>query len=194
MRRSPPFAGLCGLALFAALSMATPSGAQSTEATKVATALVEILSPADRVRARVEQQVESMRNGDTIRQTLNRNPRFRAELARNSPAIEAGIRRIGKLQADTLGPVLMDMQDNSRQAHIAQLVARFSVAELRQITAFYKTTAGAKFLQQQGEISAAVARSNMENHGQRLQDAEKSITTEISNELRQMFPNLTPGN
>lgn len=185
---------LCATPL-AALS-AAPAAAQavSAEAGKAATALVDTLMPPAATKAQLDQQLQQIRSGATVRAMLAANPRLKAELAKNSPAIDAGIARMGAIQADAVGPILREMQASARVEQIAGFARTFTAEELAQITAFYRTPAGAKFIARQGAVAAEVAKTNAQKFAPRMQAAEKEVAPKLDAELRKLFPNLSPQN
>lgn len=179
------------MAMVAAASFGAPAVAQTT-ATQAAEALADVLSPPAAAKAAVDQQIAQMRSGLAIRAMLSTNARMRAELAKNSPAVEAGLARMGGLQADALGPLLRERQANSRVAEVAAFVEHFTVAEMQAITAFYRSAAGAKLLAQQGAITNQVAKSNNDKFAARMRAAEQELAPKLDAELRKLFPSLAP--
>ncbi|MCG2841836.1 DUF2059 domain-containing protein [Sandaracinobacter sp. RS1-74] len=175
-------------ALLLSASLALPAQAQSAEATKAATALVEVLMPAAAAKAQLDRQIQQMRSGAGLRAMLSNDPRLKAELAKNSPATTAGLARIGAMQADTVAPIMREMQASARQEQIASFARNFTAEELTQIAAFYRTPAGAKFLSTQGTVAQEVAKANAQKFGPRLQAAEKSVAPKLDAELRKLFP------
>lgn len=180
------------IAAIAPLLLAAPVAAQSAEATKAATALVDTMMPSAAAKAQLDQQLKQMRSGAGVRAMLSSNPRLKAELAKNSPAVEAGLARMGAMQADSIGPILREMQASARAEQIASFARNFTAEELAEITAFYKTPAGAKFLARQAAVSAEVGRANAQKFGPRMQAAEKAVAPKLDAELRKLFPNIAP--
>lgn len=176
------------------LLLPAPAAAQpaSPASTSAATILADLLSPPDVANARIERQISEMRSGEPFRQSLARDPQLRTELARNSPAVNAAIARIGELQATTMAPILRAMQADARRQQIARLAHDFTAAELAEITAFYRTAAGQKLLATQAEIARDVARSNIEKFAPRIQAAEKAMAPRIQAELKQIRPDPRP--
>ena len=80
------------------------------------------------------------------------------------------------------------MQASARAEQIASFARNFTAAELAQITAFYRTPAGAKFLAKQGAVTADVAKSNAQKFGARMQAAERAAAPKLEAELRKTFP------
>lgn len=191
IRFNPRNIGLPAIAAVILLAANSPAGAQS--ATEAARTLVDTLSPKAAATAELDRQLAQMRSGSAVRTMLSANPRIRAELAKNSPAIEAGLARMGAIQADAIGPILREMQESGRNARIAAFAENFTVEELREITAFYRTPAGAKLLARQGTMAADVARSNSEKFQARMRSAEQSIAPQLDQELRKLFPDMASG-
>lgn len=177
----------------AALALAVlPAAAQAQDATKSATAVVELQNPTARANAALEAQLKAMRNGDAIRGMLGQNPRFKQEAAKNQPAFNAAIARMGALQADALGPIQREMLTASRQTAIQAYARQFTAAELDQIAAFYRSPAGAKLVARQGAINAEVSNAMQQKFAPRIQAAEKSVGPKIEAELRKLFPQQAP--
>ena len=182
------------LATVAAISVAASSPATAQAAAQAAAqTLVDTIAPRAAATAQLNRQLEQMRSGSSVRAMLSANPRIRAELAKNSPAIEAGLARMGAIQADALEPILREMQDSARAAQVAAFAENFSVEEMREITAFYQSPAGAKLRDRQGALAADVARNNSEKFATRMRAAEQSIAPRLDAELRKLFPNAAPG-
>ena len=187
MIRVSPTALKLSLALVAG-SAAISASAQTAETTKAATALVDTIVPQAVAKAQLDQQIAQIRAGAGVRAMLSANPALKAELAKNSPAVNAGIGRMGAIQADAVGPIMREMQASARAEQIASFARNFTAAELAQITAFYRTPAGAKFLAKQGAVTADVAKSNAQKFGARMQAAERAAAPKLEAELRKTFP------
>lgn len=180
------------LALLLPLLLASPGAAQPADATRAATTLTDLLTPPATASASIERQLTDMRSGQPIRRSLARDPQLRAELARNSPATNAAIARLGELQATTMAPILHDMQADARNAQIARLASEFTAAELAAITAFFRTPAGQKYLRRQPEIARDVARANAAKFAPRVRAAEQAMEPRIKAELQQIRPAPKP--
>lgn len=178
------------LAALIAVAAIAPAHAQSPEALKAATALVDTLMPQAAAKAQLDKQIAQIRAGAGIRAMLSANPQLKAELAKNSPAVNAGIGRMGAIQADAVGPIMREMQGSARSEQIASFARNFTADELTQIAAFYRTPAGAKFLAQQGTVTADVAKANAQKFGARMQAAEKAAAPKLDAELRKTFPQV----
>jgi uncharacterized protein len=179
--------------LAAAVALAAlPLAVQAQDATKSATAVVDLQNPPARASAQLDAQLKAMRNGDAIRAMLSQNPQFRQEAAKNQPAFNAALARMGAMQADALGPIQREMLTASRQAAIAAYAREFTAAELDQIAAFYRSPAGAKLLARQGAINAEVGKTLQQKYAARVQAAEKAVGPKIEAELRKLFPPKAP--
>ena len=187
MTRFSPTAIKFAVALLAA-GASVAASAQSPEAIKAATALVDTIVPPAAAKEQMDKQISQIRSGAGIRTMLSGNPQLKAELAKNSPAVNAGIGRMGAIQADAVGPIMREMQASARAEQIASFARNFTAAELAQITAFYRTPAGAKFLAKQGAVTADVAKSNAQKFGARMQAAERAAAPKLEAELRKTFP------
>jgi uncharacterized protein len=186
-----PARRLAALAL-AGLLATLPAAALAQDATRSATTVVDILNPAARGTAQLEAQLKAMRSGDAVRAMLGQNPRFRQEAAKNTPAFNAAMARMGAMQADALAPIQREMLTASRQAAIQAYSREFTAAELDQIAAFYRTPAGAKLLARQPAINAEVSKAMQQKFGARVQAAEKAMAPRMEAELRKLFPQQAP--
>lgn len=178
------------LALAAAVALSAPATAQDAQA--AATAVVNLTNPPARAQAQLDAQLKAMRNGDAIRAMLGQNPRFKQEQAKNQPAFNASLARIGAIQADAIGPIQREMMTASRAALIEGYAREFTAAELNAIAAFYKSPAGAKLLARQPAIGQEVNRQMQQRFAPRLQAAEKAAGPKIEAELRKLFPQQAP--
>lgn len=168
-----------------------PALAQADAATvKAATALIDLQNPPARLTGEVNSRIKQMRDGAAVRALLNQNPQIKMELAKNQPSATAGIARVGAVQADTMAPILRDMQTAGRQAGIDAYAKRFTAQELEAILAFYRSPAGAKLMREQRAIAEEVGRTVQPKFAPRLQAAEKTVTAKLQEELPKMFPQL----
>lgn len=184
--------GHIGIAV-AVLAVAAAQPAPAQPATEAARTLVETISPPAAAEQQLDRQIADMRSGAGVRAMLATNPRLRAELAKNSPAVEAGLARMGAIQAEAMEPILREMQQSARAAQTEAFAENFSAGELQEITTFYRTPTGAKLLARQAAISAEVASANREKFRTRLHAAEQSVAPKLDQELRRLFPDLAPG-
>jgi len=178
-------AAAIGIVLVAAPALAQ---APSAEALKAAAAVVDLQTPPDRTKAMLDNQLKELRSGAGIRAMLGNNPQFRLEAAKNQPAFNATIARMGALQADALGPILREMQPATRQAMIDSYARNFTVAELNDIAAFYRSPTGSKLRATQGATNAAANKVIQDRFGPRMQAAEKSIAPKLNAELKKLVP------
>lgn len=167
-------------------AVAAPASAQDNMA--LATQLVDQISPPARSRAQLDAQMKDIRSGAVIRAQLGQNPRFAQEAAKNQPAFNSAIGRIGALQADALGPIRLEMLNASRQEAIAAYARNFTAEELTAILAFYKSPAGTKLAGTQSRINAEVGATMQTKFAQRLMNAEKATAPKIEAELKKLFP------
>jgi hypothetical protein len=170
-----------------AILFSAPAHAQA-DATAAATALVDVLAPGASERQLLDKQLADMRSGATIRQMFAGNPRFKAEAAKNQPAFNQAIARMGAMQADAVGPIMREMLPATRSATIAAYARAFTPAELNQLTAFFKSPAGAKFMRVQPQIQAEVGKQMQTRFGPRLEAAQKSVGPKLEAELKKLFP------
>lgn len=179
------------LALLPAIVLfAVPASAQapSPAAVRAATTVVDLTNPPARARAGLDAQLKEMRAGAAIRALFGNNPRFRAEAAKNQPAFNSALARMGAIQADALGPILTEMQAASRRAAIDGYARNFTEAELEAIAAFYRSPAGQKLVARQPAISVEVSQTIAQTFGPRMQAAEKNIAPRLEAELKKLFP------
>ncbi len=173
-------------AIVAAVTVATPAVAQDSAA--LATRLVDMMTPANQTRAAVTQQVKMIREGAAIRAMLSQNPGARAELAKNNPAINAGLARIGTMQADSIGPIMLEAQASARKEAITRYAATFTAAELKQLVDFYGSPLGVKLRKAEPEIGRQIAAAQQKRYAPRLEAANKALAPKIEAELKKLFP------
>ncbi len=166
--------------------MSTPAHAQ--DATAAATALVDVIAPLPQAQAQLEAQLGEMRKGAAVRAMLASNPRYQMEAAKNQPAFNQGIARIGAMQADAVGPIMREMVPATRKATIAAYASAFTPAELTAITAFYKTPAGQKLIRQQAQLQGQVNQQMAQQYGPRMAAAQQALAPKIDAELKKLFP------
>lgn len=171
-----------------ALALVAPVAAQTADAVAAATQLVAILAPEAQEKQTFDKQLADMRAGGTIRMMFANNPRFQAEAAKNQPAFNQAVARMGAIQADAVGPIMREMLPATRTATINAYAKAFTAAELNQIAAFYRTPAGAKFMRSQGQIQQEVGRQMQQKFGPRMESAQKSAGPKIEAELKKLFP------
>ncbi len=178
-------AAAIGIACLAAPALAQ---APSAEALKAATAVIDLQTPPDRSKAMLEGQLKELRSGAAIRAMLGNNPQFRMEAAKNQPSFNAAIGRMGAIQADALGPILREMQPATRQAMIDSYARAYTVAELNEIAAFYRSPTGTKLRATQGQANASANKVIQDRFGPRMQAAEKGIAPKLNAELKKLMP------
>jgi hypothetical protein len=178
-------AALAAIALVAAMP-AAPAHAQ--DATAAATALVDLIAPLPAAQKQLEAQLGEMRKGAAVRAMLAGNPRYQMEAAKNQPAFNQGIARIGAMQADAVGPIMREMVPATRKATIAAYAAAFTPAELAAITAFYRTPAGQKLISQQAQLQAQVNQQISQQYAPRMNAAQQALSPKIDAELKKLFP------
>ena len=170
---------------------AVPTLAQpAPENVKLASAIVDITSPVAAGNAQIEAQLKAMREGAAVRAMLSQNPQLRLELAKNTPAANGGIVRLGLAQAEAMGPILREMQTTGRQATIESYARNFTAPELQAILGFYRSPAGAKLVRQQGAMARDVGAQVQAKFGPRVQAAEKMLGEKLRAEMPKMFPEL----
>ncbi len=180
------------IALLAAAPMlgAAPALAQasSPQSVAAATTLVDVQTPPAASKAALDAQLREMRQGAAVRAMLSQNPGFKAEAAKNQPAFNSAMARMGAIQADAIGPIMVEMQKASRSAAIDTFAKNFTAAELQQITAFYRSPVGAKLLARQGAMSQDIARQVQTRFGPRMEAAQKAIAPKMQAELQKLAP------
>jgi len=167
---------------------AVQAQAASPEAIAAATVLVDLQTPPGAAKAALDNQLREMRQGAAIRAMMSSNPAFRAEAAKNQPAFNSAMARMGAIQADAVGPIMVDMQKASRTIAIDTFARNFSAAELQQITAFYKSPTGAKLLARQGQMSQDIAKQVQARFGPRMEAAQKAVAPKLQAELTKLQP------
>ena len=95
----------------AATAIAISAPAIAQDATALATQVVDLMSPPAQAKAQLDAQMKEVRNGNAIRAQLSQAPRFKQEAAKNQPAFNSAIARIGAMQADALGPIAQSYPD-----------------------------------------------------------------------------------
>jgi len=178
-------------AIGASFLAGAPALAQGNPAAvKAAAALIDLQNPPARLTNEVNTRIKQMREGDAVRALLSQNPQIKMELAKNQPAANSGIARVGAVQADAMAPILRDMQTEGRQAGIDAYAKRFTAQELEAILAFYRSPPGAKLMREQRAIAEEVGRTVQPKFAPRLQAAEKTVSAKLQAELPKMFPQL----
>jgi len=181
------------LALLLPVAAVAQTAAPDATTRQLAAALVDLTNPPAAGTAQIEQQLKAMRDGQAVRGVLSQNPQLRMELAKNTPAANAGIARVGAAQADAMGPILREMQTAGRQASIDAYARNFTAAELQAILAFNRSPVGAKLMRMQPQMARAVNSDLQAKFGPRVQAVEKSLATRLQSEMPKMFPQLVPG-
>lgn len=181
-------APMIAAALLAAAPHALHAQASSPESVAAATALVDLITPPAQGKAGLDNQLKAIREGQMVRAMLGNNPVFRQEAAKNQPAFNAGLQRIGGMQAQALGPIFGQMQAASRTAAINEYAKRFTPAELGQLATFYKSPVGRKLMVQQPQVAQAINAQVQANYGPKLEAAQKNLGPKIEAELKKLFP------
>ncbi len=173
-----------------ALAVAAPAPAQAPDpaALRAATVVVDLNNPPARAKAGLDRQIAEMRRGNAIRAMFQQNPRFQQEAAKNTPAFNAAIQRMGAIQADAVGPVMAEMQAASRQAAIEAYARAFTVAELEQLATFFRSPVGQKLIAQQQPIMQQVGQTVAQRFSPRMEAAQRQAAPKLEAELKKLFP------
>lgn len=180
------FATALVAATVAVAAPAVPAAAQ--DAAALSARLVDLLTPENQTKPAVVKQVKMIREGAAIRAMLAQNPAARAELAKNQPAMNAGLARIGALQADSIGPIMVEAQESARKDAVARYAATFTPAELKQLVDFYSSPLGVKLRKAEPEIGRQLAAEQQKRFAPRLEAANKALAPKIEAELKKLFP------
>jgi hypothetical protein len=173
--------------------IAAPAAAQTPASTAAATELVDTMTSPAASKAGLAAQIKAVREGQMVRAMLQNNPQYRTEAAKNQPVFNSGIARMGAMQADALGPIMLESQAASRQIAISAYAKAFTAEELKVITAFYRTATGAKLLRTQPQVGQEVNKGVQAKYGARLEAAQKALAPKIQAELRKIMPAQPPG-
>lgn len=178
-----------GAAALVVAALSAPStAAMAQDAKSLATQIVDMQSPQATIKAQLDAELKAMREGQGIRRRMAQSPAYQADAARDDPAFNAAVARMGALEADAVGPVMRDMQATNRQLRINSYVEQFSVAELQEILKFLHSPAGRKLTESQPKIRNDIGQKLQAEFGPKMQAAQRSAGPKIQAELQKLFP------
>ena len=104
--------------------------------------LVRVARVDDMMRISTNKQVAQMRSGALLSAQLDQNPAVRAQRSKNPQAWDAAIARISAKQADAFAALIAEMTPAVHEQAIIAYAANFTLAQLHDLTAFYRTPLG----------------------------------------------------
>jgi uncharacterized protein len=127
---------------------------------KLAAAAEELLREMhaeEQMQTVVRQNVAQMRSGAAINAQIERNDAMRMQRAKNPQAWADAAVRVGALQADAMEKVVAELVPELHRQSVAAYASNYTLAELRELTAFYRSPLGRKTIERAPAIGTATA-------------------------------------
>jgi hypothetical protein len=165
-----------------------PSAANATAsidpaAESAARELFEVSNIRATMRDGNAKTIALMRSGAALSAFVDQNPQMRMKRATNPQAWAAALARLGTKQAAIMEMVVTELQPEV-EARTVQLYAQtFSVADLKAITAFYRTPLGARMIEKMPLVLSQTMSWVQEEIPKRIGPAMAQLQPEIQREL-----------
>jgi len=165
-----------------------PSAANATAsidpaAESAARELFEVSNIRATMRDGNAKTIAQMRSGAALSAFVDQNPQMRMKRATNPQAWAAALARLGTKQAAIMEMVVTELQPEV-EARTVQLYAQtFSVADLKAITAFYRTPLGARMIEKMPLVLSQTMSWVQEEIPKRIGPAMAQLQPEIQREL-----------
>ena len=130
------------LALLLAVAAVPAVAAPSPEALAAAKELVTLADTRATLQRTMAQSLADMRSGKALSAYVDRDPNVRMQRARNPAAWDAALARLGVRQAGLLEATMTEMVPLVEERSVAIYAERFTLDELRQLIAFYRSPVG----------------------------------------------------
>jgi hypothetical protein len=145
------------------------------------------LFEASNVRATMrdsnEKIVAQMRSGAALSAFVDQNPQMRMKRATNPQAWDAALARLGAKQAAVMETLLTSIQPEVEARTIQLYAQTFSVAELKGMTAFYRTPLGRQMIEKMPALLSQTMSWMQTEIPRRLGPAMAQLQPEIQREL-----------
>ena len=145
--------------------------------------VVRVAQVAAVLRITADKQVAAMRSGAILSAQLDQNPAIRMQRARNPQAWDAAILRIAAKQADAFAKLVAEMQPAIADQAVHAYASNFTLAELRQLAAFYQTPLGRRLVERTPALSADTAAWMQQELPRRMAAVAATLAPEIQREL-----------
>lgn len=130
----------------------------------------------------------AMRAGTAISHMLDANPEIRMERAKNPAAWDAALRKIGEMQATLTEQTITDIEPEMEAMTVRTYAANFSVAELREIIAFYRKPIGQKIITRMPAVMSSAMQFVQEEIPKRMVPKMAAMQPEIQKTLAPLLP------
>lgn len=142
--------------LLAQTTVAQPVNAPDPAAEAAARELFEASDIRNTMNESNQRTLAQMRSGAAMSAMIDQNPQIKMKRATNPQAWDAALARLGAKQAAIMEKVLVDLQPEVEQRTIQLYAQTFSVADLKAITAFYRSPLGRRMI---GKMPAVMSQT-----------------------------------
>lgn len=179
------------LSLVAFVSLHTAAPAQPAPdagARAAAQELVRLTNLRGQMQRTMDATMAQMRSGAAFTRVLEANPGFRMARSKNPRKFEEVFKRVGAIQAEVASRVLVEMAPEVERLAVDSYARRFSAAELRGLSAFYRTPLGGKLLREQPGIMADSVTLVQRRLAPRMAQEMQAAAPRIQAELKRLAP------
>lgn len=181
---------LCLLLAAAPVALAAQTPAAPSADTRLdpaAEAAARELFEASNIRATMRDSndriIAQMRSGAALSTYVDQNPQMRMKRASNPQAWDAALARLGAKQAAAMEKIMADLQPEVETRTIRLYAENFSVADLKAITAFYKTPLGKRMIDTMPAVMSQTMSWVQTEIPKRIAPAMAELQPEIQREL-----------
>jgi hypothetical protein len=153
----------------------------------VAGAAARELFEASNIRATMrdsnEKTIAQMRSGAALSAYVDQNPQMRMKRATNPQAWDAALVRLGTKQAAIMEKLLAELEPEVEERTVRLYARIFSIADLKAITAFYRTPLGARMIEKMPLVLSQTMSWVQAEIPRRIGPAMAQLQPEIQREL-----------
>ena len=171
------------------LTAAAPAAAAPDAATLAAARdLVTQLDVRGQIVGSMMRGVAEMRSGAVVTRMLESQPGFAMARSKQPAKFDEVLKKIGGMQAAATEKVVTAQAPAVTQAAVQAYAANYTAAELRQLSAFYKSPLGQALITKQPLIAAQVNTAQGQLMGVQIQQAMQALGPQIQAELKRLAP------
>ena len=157
-----------------------------------AEALVHAAGVDASLKSTLDREMEQMRSGAILSAQLDQNPAIRLQRAKNPQAWDAAIARIGARQGEMFARATADLQPLVIEQAVRTYATSFSLDDLRQLAAFYRSPLGRRLVARTPAIALGTAQWLQGEMARRLAPTTVALAAEVQRELEPLLPRPAP--
>ncbi|MDO6414001.1 DUF2059 domain-containing protein [Sphingomonas sp. BIUV-7] len=169
------------------VAQAPAAPASAAPVDPAALAAARELFEASNIRATMrdsnEKTIAQMRSGQALSVYVDQNPQMRMKRATNPQAWDAALARLGTKQAAIMEKLLAELQPEVEERTVRLYAQTFSTADLKAITAFYRTPLGHRMIEKMPIVLSQTMSWVQSEIPKRIGPSMAALQPEIQREL-----------